>query len=287
MKIPSQYIRAVNRYEPIEVDGANLYPITVEKYEEFTTARPALEFMQQTLPVRYACMPMLSAFYELDYEKFIRGEPPVGLFSRVLLLLSLSMRLGDGMSKEDRMKTIRPLVDSENPAKLLAIRCMIDGQTVIDVTPVMYARWRPIIAAQNGIELISESANPELVEAERDALERGAVNLDCDFYTLRASVAALSNCDETEIDTWPLLKFTRRYKAYQRAIDYIVCGINEGNGVKWRGGNPCPSPFYPKIKTENAGLMPLDQFAGGAGERAVVQAGDISAASISTQQGVN
>ena len=275
MKIPSHYKSAINRYEAIEVDGVKLYPIAVEKYEEFSTARPALEFMQQTLPVQYACIPMLSAFYMLDYENFIRGEAPIGLFSRAILLLSLSLRLGYGRDKKSGIGNAYPLIDSKNPATLLAVRCMIDSTTSIDVTPVMFARWRPLIAAQNGVELVPESANPEIVEAEKEVLEHNAMNLECDFYTLRASVSALSNCDETEIDNWPLLKFSRRYKAYQRTMDYIICGINEGNGVKWRGGNPCPSPFYPKIKTENAGLMPIHEFAGGAGERAILQAGSI------------
>ena len=43
--------KAVRRFEPIETEGLTLYPICVKDIDRFTVARPAIEFMQQSLPV--------------------------------------------------------------------------------------------------------------------------------------------------------------------------------------------------------------------------------------------
>lgn len=40
--------------------------------------------IQQALPVRYAVMPLLTAYWVMDLESMERGEEPVGLFNRAL-----------------------------------------------------------------------------------------------------------------------------------------------------------------------------------------------------------
>lgn len=271
MEIPVTYRKAIGKYQTVEVNGLPLYPITVEEYEEFLTARTALEFMQQTMPVRYATMPLLAAYYAQDYDAVSNNESPTGLFYRVLLLLALALGIGKGKPAQDRVQQFQVVCDTNDHSCLKALRFCLNGEEIRQITPAQFTALRPIIAAQNGIEPPSESANPELVEAEQDIAQMQSAQLNVDFYTLRATMAALSHCDETEIDQWPILKFQQRQQAIQRAVGYIVCSISEGYGAKWKSGNPYPSLFYDRMKTENAALMPLGNFAGGAAAKAMQQ----------------
>ena len=67
--------KAVRRFEPIETEGLTLYPIQVKDIDEFTTARPAIEFMQQSLPVAMLSKPLLQAYYTLELDAAKTGQP--------------------------------------------------------------------------------------------------------------------------------------------------------------------------------------------------------------------
>ena len=265
--------KAVRTYSKIETDGITLYPIPVSRWDEFMLARPALELMQQTLPVRYLSMPLLSAYYAMDYEA-VTGDDglPTGLFARSLLLLSLALRLG--RADEDAgqaLKRFRLRGDERDPSTLLAVEFSQDGETMQSITPVQFSRLREIIAAQNGVELVSADANPELVEAERDIAEQKSAKLSGDFGELFSTVAALSHEDEKTIMEWPIKKLMDRKDAYARVLGYLLCGVSEANGAKWTGGNPYPSPFFSRMQQGSGALIALDRFAGGAGAKAVAE----------------
>lgn len=272
-KLPLHIQKAIRTYQPIETEGLTFWPILVREYHEFLTAKPAIEIMQQALPVRWLSMPLLSALYGMDFEAFQKGEPRVGLFSRCLLFLALSLRLGKGSEVAERTKLFTIIVDSEDPSQLKALRFTGNDGEEKEITPIMFQRLRPILAIQNGIELASEDANPDLVEAERDLAEMNGPDLDVSLDSLFSTVAAMAGIDEAEIDDWPILKLNRRQKAYSRVLNYVICGIGEAQGTKWKGGNPYPSPFYDKVRGDSAGAVRLEQFAGGAGVRAVQNAG--------------
>lgn len=272
-KLPLHIQKAIRTYQPIETEGLTFWPILVREYHEFLTAKPAIEIMQQALPVRWLSMPLLSALYGMDFEAFQKGEPRVGLFSRCLLFLALSLRLGKGSEVAERTKLFTIIVDAEDPSQLKALRFTGDDGEEKEITPIMFQRLRPILAIQNGIELASEDANPDLVEAERDLAEMNGPELDVSLDSLFSTVAAMAGIDEAEIDDWPILKLNRRQKAYSRVLNYVICGIGEAQGTKWKGGNPYPSPFYDKVRGDSAGAVRLEQFAGGAGVRAVQNAG--------------
>ena len=55
-------MQKIHSYKPIEVDGLTFYPMTVGHYQDFLRARIVLEFMQQSLPVAYVGIPLLSAW---------------------------------------------------------------------------------------------------------------------------------------------------------------------------------------------------------------------------------
>ena len=265
--------KAVRTYSEIETDGITLYPISVSRWDEFMLARPALELMQQTLPVKYISMPLLSAYYAMDYEA-VTGDDglPTGLFARSLLLLSLALRLGRAdEDAEQALKRFRLRVDERDPSTLLAVEFSQDGETMQSITPVQFSRLREIIAEQNGVELVSADANPELVEAERDIAEQKSAKLSGDFGELFSTVAALSHEDEKTIMEWPIKKLMDRKDAYARVLGYLLCGVSEANGAKWTGGNPYPSPFFSRMQQGSGALIALDRFAGGAGAKAVAE----------------
>lgn len=229
--------------------------------------------MQQTLPVRFLSMPLLSAYYAMDYEAREKGEPASGLLYRAALFLALALRLGEGEDDEARVRKFQLLADSKDPSKLKALRVNLRGEEAVQITPVQFARLRPILAAQNGIELVSPDANPELVEAERDLAAMRGPKLNYSADGLVSALAALTGTDERDIDEWPILKLKSREAAYSRILHFLVCGIGETQGTKWKGGNPYPSPFYDHIHTESGGAIPMDQFADGKGLDAVNSGG--------------
>lgn len=141
-----------------------------------------------------------------------------------------------------------------------------------EVTPVLFQRIRPILAEQNGIELIPDSANPELVQAERDIAEQSGVKLKADFSDMIATVAMMNGVDEEIIDNWPILKMLKRKRAAERVLAYLVCGIGESSGGKFKNGNPFPSPFFDRDNDTSSALTAIEDFVGGEGLKAINRA---------------
>ncbi len=267
--LPKQIQRNINRYEPVETDGIALYPVRVEEYEDFLLAKPALEFLQQSLPVALMTVPILQAFYTLDVESVMDEQQPTGLLGSALLLLALALRIGEGDAPEKRIRRFHIVPYPEDPRRLKMIAFSLDGEEVHTITPAMFQRWKPILAAQNGVELLPDDANPELVQAEKDVLLKHSLNLDTSMESLVSSVAALSGVEEAEVYDWPILKLQNRQNALKRAMDYIICGVGEASGTKWKQGNPCPHPYFDRIKDGSLGAIGLDSYLGGAGAEAV------------------
>jgi hypothetical protein len=256
-ELPISIYKAAARYKKIETDGLTLYPVLVREYELHLLTRPALEVMHQSLPVALMRVPLLSALYQIDYETVLKGEPSSGLFSRSLLALSLSLRLGEGEEMEERLKRFKIMVDPKNPAQLQRIRFSdADGEEK-EISPTQYSKLRQIIAAQNGVRLESDMANPDLVKAEKDIASASDLNLDANIEDWISAVSALTGASEEEIDEWPILKFQRRSDSLQRILSYIVCGVGECSGASWKGGNPVPHPFFARLKDGRGVLSAL------------------------------
>ena len=261
-KLPLSIQKAVNRYENVEMDGLTFCPIRVDEYEAFLAARIGIEVIQSSLPLSMISMPLLSALYKMDYDAVLEGQAPTGLFSRCLLFLALSLRLGEGREITARLKLFSVEVSPQDPSKLMQIRFKLNGDEIYTISPVQFARYRPVLAAQNGIELYPDDANPELIRSQQVLAAKNAPDLDVSIDAIISGVAALTNTDEAEIYDWPILKLERRRTALQRVVDYIVCGINEGAGCKWKKGNPVPSMWYEKER-ENTTLIDMSEFTKG------------------------
>lgn len=270
-ELPLQIQKAVRRYKPILTEGLTLYPVKVREYDEFQMARPALEALQASFPVAYLSMPLLQVYYHLDVvEPLATGAAPTRLFGCALLALSLALRLGEGMEAEKRILQWSPVVSREDPTRLKAVRALLNGEEMIEITPVQFQRLRPIIAAQNGVELEADNADPELVRAERELAEMNNAKLDVSLEQTISSVCALTGADEEEIDEWPIRKLTTRAASLQRALEYVVCGIGGAFGGFGKGGNPVPHPFYEQVERDSAALTDLASFAKGAAARATL-----------------
>lgn len=281
-ELPLNMQKLINCYKPIETDGFTLYPITVANYAEFMVARRAIGFVQQTLPIELMSMPLLSALYKIDFERALKEEEPSGLFASALLSIALALRLNQGDEEAtDIFKRLTIIADPHDQSKLKSINFTLDGIEEKSITPIQYARLRPIIAAQNGIKLASDLDNPELLQAEEDLADSNAPKLDYRTENLVYAAAALTGKDEEEIYGWAILKLTNRLSSFKRILDYVICGIGESQGTQWKGGNPHPHPWVDKITGMSAALMPMGDFMGGAGYQAMKDAGmDSSSAQI-------
>lgn len=271
MELSLQIKKLIRRYEPVETEGLIFYPILTDEWDEFQAAKPAIEFMQQSLPVALIGMPLLSAFFKLDIQSILETGEVVGLYQRTLMFLAMSLRLGTELEMQERLRLFRTHIDPKDPKRLSHISFKSESGEEKTITPVMFSRLRVILAEQNGLKIPSEDANPELVQAERDMAEANSPALDYKFDTLRTAIAVFSHCDESDIDTWPVKKFIDRYAACERIMQYLLCGFAETQGGKWKGGNPCPSAFFNRLKTTSSALMPIGEFAGGEAAKAVMR----------------
>lgn len=264
IEIPAQYRMAVDTYQPVNFEGIMLYPIKVRDYEAFGNARPAIDFLQQSLPVRFLSMPLLSAFYAMDVENSRHGKEPDGYFLRAMLFLVLSLRYKPELPVHDRVRDFLAGVYSsaDDATVLKRIEFEQDGETK-EITPILFTKMRPVLAAQNGIELISTDANPELVEAERDLAELNGPEIDYNLQVLVSFVSALSHAEETDIYDWPILKLNRRRDSYERVLQFLMCGLASANGAQFKGGNPVPSPIYARRKQNSNALIDMNAFTKG------------------------
>lgn len=271
-ELPLHIQRAIRRYGEIEMDGIILYPVRVEEYEAFTLARPALEALQQSFPVHLLSIPILAAEYRMSYDAAVEGVQAPNLLAQSLLGLSLSLRLGEGLDSAERVKLWRLVVDPKDPKRLLRVSCLLHGEEIVEITPAQYQRIRPIIAAQNGVELYGDDANPDLVQAEQDLAQMNGAKLAGGVEEMVGFAALACGVEEEDIYRWPILKLTNRIESARRVLDYLICGIGECQGTTWKGGNPCPHPWFTKLKETSGALMKLSDFAGGEGLNAYQRA---------------
>lgn len=257
-ELPITIQKSIRRYEPIETNGLTLYPVLVKDYESFLIARPALEVMQQSFPVRLMRVPLLSALYQMDYEAAAAQKQATGLFSRALLALALSLRLCEGAEPEKRIENFQIAVEKERPQILQRLRFQDGDGEWKEILPAQYQTLRQIIAAQNGVRLESNLANPDIVKAKKDLSSANSTPLSANVDDLISSVAALSGKEEAEIEEWPILKLDRRSESYRRLLDYLICGIGEVSGATWKRGNPTPHPFFRRASDGGELLSVMD-----------------------------
>lgn len=272
MALSTKQQRAVDRYEPITVKGITFYPVTVEEYEDFGQCRAVLEFLPQRLPVALMGIPLLTALYRLyifaaamakdgdpetKKEAGENGEAFGTLFQQAALVLCLALRLGQGESHQKRLERVFPNFSRENILDFKGLTLVTDEGTEILITPSLFQMIRPILAAQNGMEMPPENANPDLVDADRYLRMANIPKLD---YALADRISWLAwkcGVEEREIYSWPIAKFERRCAVVERDMNHQIFSLAEKTGlVKFKNGNPFPHPCFRKIQG-SAAMAPL------------------------------
>lgn len=264
--IPKNIEAAIRRDKPIEIDGLTFYPVLMDELEDFSAVRQCFDFMQQRLPVQYAVMPFLSAVYAYDYDLLSDGQKPSGLFAAALGLLALSLRLSTGDPLVKRCGRFKIATDRNNPRTLLNLKFLVNGEELHTISPLQFTRYRPILAAQNGVELPDETANLDILASEAILREKNAMPLDMNINDAITAVATVAGVDEGEIYGWTIRKFQARRKSIDRILNFIICGVGElSGGVKWKGGNPVPSWCFDRSKSGTPALISANEFFGAQG----------------------
>jgi len=254
-----KYSEAIIRCRPIQIDGVKLFPICVSDYLTFSECKDGIVAEQQSFPVRYAAEPYLQALYHMDYDCIQANKQPVGYFGKAIRFLALAMRLQKEILDDGELGyPVRILTDQKCPEKLRGaeIRC---GDQSIMVTPTAFARLRPILAAQNGLALSDESANAELLEAERDLAAQNAAGLKYDFEDLLYAISCAAQVDPEEIFGWPIRKFMKMQSSIERIYGFFRCAMVEAGGGKYKNGTPFPSWKFDRVSGLSAALMPLSE----------------------------
>ena len=259
MPLTQEQQEAVRCGKPIDWNGLTLFPIQMKNYPQFLVAQTGLTTQHQTLPGKYVVMPYLSALYALDYDVRADGGPGGGLFSRILLFLSLSLRL-DGEKREDG-KEYLPIgirTATEDPRKLVSL-VVRQGEAQAEITPKNFGQLRELLAAQNAVDLPDETLNAELVQAERDLAAKNGVNLVPDSEALIYSVSVKTQTPVKEILEWTVREFVLTERAIDRTTGHLVAALSEAAGAKYKNGNPWPSWKYDRDKQSNA-LVSLSEL---------------------------
>lgn len=239
MNLPAEWLDAIDNDEPIQVEGFEFYPIKMRDYRRFEAVKTVLLIRQGSLPVEYAVMNYLSALYAMDHDAATKSEngAPVGFISGIVTLLALAMRF----PVQALLRQTQIEVSGDNTRELLALR-MTAGDVMLRLTPALFDRIRPVLAAQNGLELPDEAENIDLVEAEMDIAAQTSADIKVDYRTLIASVARDQRCRQSELMDYTIREFMELKAAIDRDKMFTLCRQAEISGeVKFPKGNPYPS----------------------------------------------
>lgn len=262
--LPRERRLHIRRGEPIEECGLTLYPIRMDRYEDFLQCKDALTLRLSSLPARIAALDYMSAVFALELEA-IRGKAGAkesgGIFFRLMRLIGLSLR--KDMTAEAINECIYYRSSGENDIQIDHLVISQGGGAPVSLTPFDFSsRIRPLIAVQNAIDLPDEAENAELVEAnEIKKRIGGGVALKMDMDDLVSSVAYASRVSDAEIMNWSVRDFENRQRAIDRDKRYMMYGQAELGGlVTFKNGNPYPSWRY-DAADDSLGTTAFDDLA--------------------------
>lgn len=256
-QLPLNIQDAIDRYEPVTAEGLTLYPVRVRDARAFGFARSVLDFAVTGLPVALISMPLLDAFYRLDQKSYQETGEAAGYVSAAILCLALSLRLEAAHDTKLLMLNTRIVPDEQRSGRIREI-VFNTGEGPLKVTPRQFQKIRPILAAQNGVEMPSDSANPEILKMERLMAEKELKDLDPKLCDKIIFCSAWSGIPEEQIYDWPILKLERRAAVLRRTLDYLAVSTGMMSGLaKFPDGNPVPSPYWAKKVTGIRSLRDL------------------------------
>ena len=267
--IPRERRLRIRRGEPIRECGLDLYPITMDHYEEFIQCKDALTLRLSSLPVRYVSLDYLSAVFALELDAIragTDGSGSGGFFFRLMRLFGLSLRIEMNAELLNDSVYYRNGTDGKISIEYMELtQTDADGNpNTAQITPFQFSSiLRPLIAVQNQIELPDESENAELVEAyeKKKEIEARGVALKTDLDDLVSSVAYNSGVSDAEIMDWNVRDFENRRRAIERDKNYTLFKSAEMSGmVTFKNGNPFPSWCF-DAANDTLGTMAYSELA--------------------------
>lgn len=242
--------------EPIEFNGLMLHALTMDHYEEWQNDKSVLLVRQSTLPVFCLTMPFIDALFALDLASMKETGKLAGTMNTILHVLTLALRMPEESVRNQQIG----LVTHEMELKGFFVADQFGERKFIPKE--LFPQIRQILAWQQGEDVPDESMNDELLEDEKWIAQRNAGNIDFDFDSMMASVALNASMRMKEAYEMSILEFEMLRRAIDRDKKYMICGIAENNGTKWKGGNPYPSWCFDRKKAESGTLTHVSKFEG-------------------------
>lgn len=252
----------IRQGKPVNCLGLTFYPIQMCHYELFLMCKSALSVRLSTLPVKYAIKDYINAIFSLEIDSSKEGREIGGIFSRIITLLKLSLRIDNFGGKSFFKDNVIFRKVNKNEIEIDRFILTQDKKTVEISALDFSTKIRSLIAKQNGIELPDENDSADLVRAqeEMNKLRRSPIKLNQSNDSLISSVAYNSRVREKEIYDWTILEFENRKNAIERDKNYMLYAQAEMSGmVTFKNGNPYPSWCYDAID-ESAGTMSLSKL---------------------------
>ena len=246
MNTALKYDEQLRTFQPIVFQGLKFYPLQVKHFALYQSAKPAMELMLSTLPLRYVRCTWIEALEALDREAAEKSIQ-TGFFVSFLLLLDAALRT-DAIH---RSGTLIPLHGEDG--KLQAIAVKQEGEETKALCAKDMNTVREILAAQNGYSIPDENWNPELVRAqayirEQESGTAKGGSLEDAVFALAAAVGQRP----AEIWDWPIREFQGMKSAVDRRLRFQIYLTAELSGqVKFKNGNP-----YPTWVWENRSELP-------------------------------
>lgn len=245
MKPASLYAEEIREFRPIEYEGLKFYPLTVRHFALYQNAKPAMELMLSTLPLRYVRLSWIEALEMLDRDAAEKGMT-TGYFASLVLLLNAALQT-------DILHHPESMLIARGPEGRFGAIVVQQGENKAALTGKHFTRVREILAAQNGFTIPDENWNPDLVRAQAYLREQqtgpaSGGSLEDAVFALAAATGRRS----AEIWNWPIREFTQMQSAVDRRLRFMLCGAAELSGqVKFTKGNPYPTWIW-----ENKGELP-------------------------------
>lgn len=240
-------MKAIRMGSPVSICGLTFYPITMSDYEIFKACSAAWTLRMSTLPVKYISRNFLDAIFCLDIDLINEGNEAMGLFSRVMRMLFLSLR--EPYNIKDLRELLELTIDEKKGICIEKIKVTQNGNE-IEIKPNDFVtKIRPLIAEMNGLKLPNERENPDLVrdlelKKQFNAMQSGK-RLNENIDDLIASVAYNSHIREKDILEWTVKEFEGRVNAIERDKNYTMYGQAQLSGmVSFKNGNPFKSWCY-------------------------------------------
>ena len=197
MKTALKYHEELRTFQPIVFEGLNFYPLQVKHFALYQNAKPAMELMLSTLPLRYVRYSWIQALLALDSEAEDE-KLKTGFFVSVLLILDAALRT-DLLHNNSALV---PVQGKDGRFGALVVRQ--DGKEAVVLEEKHFSEIREILAAQNGYTIPDENWNPELVRAQAYLRDQGSSGDGGSLEDSVFSLAAATGKRASEIWDWPI-----------------------------------------------------------------------------------